>query len=112
MNLDGDAERSQHGHVFAIELRDRTRAQFNSALLARTGLNDQTMTNEIELHLKGFMAFPAERYRAGRQTARRDVKRHVPPVIYQYRKLFARLAHDLRQHMQRVASALPLRIGQ
>src|SRR5690242_6324174 len=106
VNSELDSQRLHAGYVLAVEVRYRTRPQLDAALLALARENEQPMADEIELYLEGLVLVRDDR---SGQTARRNVKRHVPPVVHHRCKLFARLPYDLRPHVQRVAGPLPLR---
>jgi hypothetical protein len=51
-------------------------------------------------------------HRRRRKPAAREIKRDLPPMVLERRKREPDLAHDLRPHMQRGATVLPIREGQ
>src|ERR1700730_18208400 len=97
-----DSERPQGGHVLLVEIGHRTGPQFDGALVTFARLDEQAMPDKIELD---FERLVSEWNRGRGQAARRDVERYVPPVVHQWRKLPARLAHNLRPHVQSVKRA-------
>src|ERR1700758_5370383 len=62
------------------------------------------MADEVEFHVEHRV--PIWNC-AGGQSARTDIQRHLPPVVYQRHVHHADLADDLRPHMQGVAGGRP-----
>ena len=67
--------------------------------------DSEAMLHEVEVDLKRSVAV---RDRRGRQAARRDVQRHLPPVIQRRREREADLADDLGPQVQRRDRGLPV----
>ena len=63
------------------------------------------MLDEVEPYFEGIVTMRDWR---GRQSSAGDVKRNVPPMIYQRRLRQADLADDLRPHVQRRQGVLPV----
>ncbi len=65
----------------------------------------QPVIEEVELDVEGLVAIGDRR---SRQPARRQVKRHFPPMIDVRREFQPHLADDLQPHVQRRAGRLPI----
>ena len=60
--------------------------------------------DKVKLHLEEDLAV---RHRGRGETTSGDVKRDVPPVVYERRLSKTNLADDLRPHVQRGTRVLP-----
>ena len=88
-----DAERAQVFKNLAVKLRHRQPvAQLKLAAVTRITPDFQFVLAKIEFDLR---IAAAERDRARRDPARRNIKRHMPPVINARKKFQADLADDL-----------------
>src|SRR5262249_52349444 len=92
-NADLDTERSQRRHEFAIKISHGLRAKRERMSRASARLNAKVVINEIEIYLKSALVI---RDRRGRQAARSDIQRDLPPVIDHRRLRKPHLADDLR----------------
>ena len=108
MDADLDSKRPQGRHVLAIEVCDRAGEQRETVSLSFTGSNGELVADEIKLNFK---TCALKRNGRSGQAARRDIKRHVPPMILQRSESETRLSHDLGPHVERVAGLLPGREG-
>src|SRR5262245_2125748 len=101
-----NANLPQAGHNLRVEVRQRHGPQ--GPVLGRTvaGLDAQLMVDEVEEDLEGADTM---RNRRGRETARSDVERDVPPMIDERSEKEAHLADDLRPEVQCVAGVGPFR---
>src|SRR5258708_4976596 len=102
-----DPQGAQRGHVFGVKIGDGARVEPDEMLTPGALPHHEVMRHQIKLHF--------ERIRSARnsrraESARCDVKRDVPPMIFERRQSQARLAHDLRPHVERVAGVFPLRV--
>ena len=109
MDADLYSKRPQGCHVFAIEVCDGAWEQRETMFLSFAGSNGESVADEIKLDFKSRL--PERNGRSG-QAARRDIKRHVPPMILQRSESQTRLSHDLGPHVERVAGLLPGRKGE
>jgi len=103
--LHPDREGFERLEIKAVELRDRARAQGDLVHGTVVRPEDELVLDEIELHVE--RPRPV-RHRAGREAARRDVQRHLPPVVLPPREGEAGLPDDLRPHVERRARVPPL----
>jgi len=100
-----EAERRQQAEVVFVEVRDGSRGEGNALRYAVAGPRHELVIQEIEFQLDVALGIG---HRRGAEPARRDVERHLPPVILHRRQGEARLAHDLRPAMQRRLSVRPI----
>lgn len=110
--LDGDVnpELAQSGEEVAVELRaGQALAQREAGLPPPARAHAQAVADEVELDLPREFA---ARQRAGREPARRDVQRDVPPMVPKRHERHPNLAHDLRVAMERLLRRLPVPVGQ
>ncbi len=108
MDVHLDSKRPQGRHVLTIEVCDGAWKQSETVSLFFAGSNGELLADEIKLDFK--TRLPEWNGRRG-QAARRDIKRHIPPMILQRSESQTRLSHDLGPHVERVAGLLPGREG-
>src|SRR5712692_3057643 len=91
-------------HHLAMEIRYRSRRQRDGFGLPIADSDAQLMVDEVEIDLE----IPrAVRHRRGGKAASRQIKRHMPPMVYGRGLRQADLADDLGPPMQRGAAVLP-----
>src|SRR5204863_323121 len=95
----------QQAEVVFVEVRDGSRGEGNALRYAVAGPRHELVIQEIEFQLDVALGIG---HRRGAEPARRDVERHLPPVILHRRQGEARLAHDLRPAMQRRLRVRPI----
>ena len=104
-----DADILERAEELGVELRTRSPvAKREPGLPSLARQNPHTVLDEIELDLDAQIAV---RHRARRHAARRDVQRHVPPVITERHERHAHLADDLAVPVQRLLGRLPVAVG-
>src|SRR5688500_7448750 len=92
-----------------VKCSDRFGLQRQCARRPTAGADDQYMLHEIEVDLK---CAGLVRNRRGSEAASGDVQRRVPRVNLPWRLRQSDLADDLRPEMERLASGLPVAIGE
>src|SRR5438128_911340 len=88
-----------------IKISDRPLEQRDARLLSVAGPHLQHMVDEIKMRFHAAVA--AEWHHGSRESVRRHVECHVPPVVEFRSKFQAGLADDLCPEMQRVAGLFP-----
>jgi len=112
MDLGVDAQLGQGAEQLGVEVRARRALGEREARAgAVAGHHVEAVVEQVErdLHVAGAVAGG---HRPGRQPARGDVQRHVPPVVARRRERHADLAGDLGVAVQRLLRRLPRVVGQ
>jgi hypothetical protein len=105
-----DADLGQRREEVGVEGRDRQPVpEREPGPAARAGPDLQAVVDEIELDLGGQVA---ARHGAGGEPARRDVERHVPPVVAEGRERHPDLAQHLAVAVQGLLGRFPLPVGE
>src|SRR3989449_3743346 len=112
LHLDGhgpefhpDREGFERLEIQVVKLRDRARAQGDFVHGAVVRSEDELVLDEVELHVE--RPGPV-RHRAGREPARGDVQRHLPPVVVPTREGERGFPDDLAPHVERRVRVPPL----
>ena len=87
-----------------VEGSNRFWRQWEGAVISVGSAKLHAMINEVELDFES--AIVVRNWRSGK-AAGIDVQRAIPPVVLEWSKTEANLAHDLRPHVKRVVSILP-----
>src|SRR5207245_3286642 len=100
-----DREGFERLEIEAVELRHRARAQGDFMHGAVVRPEDELVLDEIELHVE--RPGPV-RHGAGREPARGDVERHLPPMVLPPREGEAGFPDDLGPHVESRVRVPPL----
>src|ERR1041384_1235892 len=105
VNVHHDLEGLQRVHHIRVKVRDRARLKCERLRRAVIRVNEQSMFDEVKIHLKRSIAV---RHRRSREPSRCNIEGGIPPVIYQRSLHQSNLAYDLSPHMQCAVGILPV----